>query len=196
MVAKYKIWAVKFACDRDLTGYSLQPLDFDMSDAQQEHALAVEQLAPRLAALRIELCPGYMSESCFWKIYFVLLHPRLDKQDAELLSTPQVLLHHYCHLLPSFFSCLIFVCHILKLKKRKSDRAGSQLIWIHDNFSYHWNWMDFLILLDAQLAVCPLARGEIEILFADCILCFYFGFNVLCTSQSADKNHSVKKSPI
>ncbi|XP_027077796.1 uncharacterized protein [Coffea arabica] len=64
--------------------------DFDLSDAQQEHALAVEQLAPRLAALRIELCPGYMSESCFWKIYFVLLHPRLDKKDAELLSTPQI----------------------------------------------------------------------------------------------------------
>ncbi|KAL5706690.1 hypothetical protein ACHQM5_024824 [Ranunculus cassubicifolius] len=64
--------------------------DFDMSDAQQEHALAVERLAPRLAALRIELCPGYMSEGCFWKIYFVLLHPRLNKQDALLLSTPQI----------------------------------------------------------------------------------------------------------
>ncbi|KAL6498186.1 hypothetical protein OROGR_028583 [Orobanche gracilis] len=64
--------------------------DFDLSDAQQEHTLAVERLAPRLAALRIELCPGFMSESCFWTIYFVLLHPRLNKQDAELLSTPQV----------------------------------------------------------------------------------------------------------
>ncbi|XP_015066417.1 uncharacterized protein LOC107011424 isoform X2 [Solanum pennellii] len=64
--------------------------DFDLSDAQQEHALAVERLAPRLAALRIELCPGYMSEARFWEIYFVLLHPRLNKQDAELLSTPQV----------------------------------------------------------------------------------------------------------
>ncbi|XP_051141486.1 uncharacterized protein LOC127258611 [Andrographis paniculata] len=65
--------------------------DFDMSDAQQEHALAVERLAPGLAALRFELCPRYMSESNFWKIYFVLLHPRLDKEDAVLLSTPQVL---------------------------------------------------------------------------------------------------------
>ncbi|KAL3654676.1 hypothetical protein CASFOL_001411 [Castilleja foliolosa] len=65
-------------------------VDFDMTDAQQEHALAVERLAPRLAAIRIELCPGYMTESCFWMIYFVLLHPRLDKQDAELLSTPQI----------------------------------------------------------------------------------------------------------
>ncbi|KAK9285414.1 hypothetical protein L1049_024607 [Liquidambar formosana] len=64
--------------------------DFDMSDAQQEHALAVERLAPRLAALRMELCPGYMSEDCFWNIYFVLLHPRLSKHDAELLSTPQI----------------------------------------------------------------------------------------------------------
>ncbi|GLT75366.1 hypothetical protein SLA2020_470970 [Shorea laevis] len=64
--------------------------DFDMSDAQQEHALAVENLAPRLAALRMELCPGYMTEGCFWKIYFVLLHPRLSKHDAELLSTPQI----------------------------------------------------------------------------------------------------------
>lgn len=65
-------------------------VDFDLSDAQQEHALAVERFAPRLAALRIELCPGYMNEARFWEIYFVLLHPRLNKQDAELLSTPQV----------------------------------------------------------------------------------------------------------
>lgn len=64
--------------------------DFNLSDAQQEHALAVEQLAPTLAALRIELCPEHMSESYFWKIYFVLLYPRLCKEDAHLLSTPQV----------------------------------------------------------------------------------------------------------
>ncbi|KAF8377666.1 hypothetical protein HHK36_031050 [Tetracentron sinense] len=64
--------------------------DFNISDAQQEHALAVERLTPRLAALRIELCPGHMSEGCFWKIYFVLLHSRLNKHDAELLSTPQI----------------------------------------------------------------------------------------------------------
>ncbi|XVF36449.1 hypothetical protein REPUB_Repub19eG0059500 [Reevesia pubescens] len=64
--------------------------DFDMSVTQQEHAMAVEHLAPRLAALRIELCPCHMSESYFWKVYFVLLHPRLNKNDAEMLSTPQV----------------------------------------------------------------------------------------------------------
>lgn len=64
--------------------------DFDMSDAQKEHALAIQHLAPRLAALRIELCPCHMSENYFWKVYFVLLHSRLHKQDAEILSTTQV----------------------------------------------------------------------------------------------------------
>ncbi|XP_066335565.1 uncharacterized protein [Miscanthus floridulus] len=65
--------------------------DFDMTDAQQDHALAVESLAPELADLRIELCPSHMSEGCFWKIYFVLLHPKLRKDDAEILSTAQIL---------------------------------------------------------------------------------------------------------
>lgn len=65
--------------------------DFDISDAQQDHALAVESMAPELADLRIELCPSHMSEGCFWKIYFVLLHPKLTKEEAELLSTPQIL---------------------------------------------------------------------------------------------------------
>ncbi|ESQ31259.1 hypothetical protein EUTSA_v10004225mg [Eutrema salsugineum] len=65
--------------------------DLEMTDDQHEHALAVERLAPSLASLRIELCPEYMSENCFWRIYFVLVHPKLSKHDALLLSTPQVL---------------------------------------------------------------------------------------------------------
>ncbi|WVZ51214.1 hypothetical protein U9M48_002376 [Paspalum notatum var. saurae] len=65
--------------------------EFDMTDAQQDHALAVESVAPELADLRIELCPSHMSEGCFWMIYFVLLHPKLRKEDAKILSTPQIL---------------------------------------------------------------------------------------------------------
>ncbi|CAL9246995.1 unnamed protein product [Arabidopsis halleri] len=65
--------------------------DFEMTDAQYEHALAVENLASSLAALRVELCPAYMSEYCFWRIYFVLVHPLFSKHDALILSTPQVL---------------------------------------------------------------------------------------------------------
>ncbi|KAH0744685.1 hypothetical protein KY290_032678 [Solanum tuberosum] len=64
--------------------------DFEISETQQKHAFAVERLAPRLAALRIELCPVHMSEGYFWMVYFVLLHTRLNKHDAELLSTPQL----------------------------------------------------------------------------------------------------------
>ena len=62
-----------------------------MSDAQRVHALAIERLAPRLAALRIELCPCHMTVGYFWKVYFVLLHSRLGKHDAQLLSSPQVI---------------------------------------------------------------------------------------------------------
>ncbi|XP_006291017.2 uncharacterized protein LOC17885100 [Capsella rubella] len=65
--------------------------DFEMTDAQYEHALVVERFAPSLAALRVELCPSYMSEYCFWRIYFVLVHPIFSKEDALILSTPQVL---------------------------------------------------------------------------------------------------------
>ncbi|XP_062222433.1 uncharacterized protein LOC133921528 [Phragmites australis] len=65
--------------------------DFELSDAQYGHAVAIERLVPSLSYLRTELCSTNMSEACFWKIYFVLLHSKLNKQDAELLSTPQIL---------------------------------------------------------------------------------------------------------
>ncbi|KAG2327178.1 hypothetical protein Bca52824_009906 [Brassica carinata] len=64
---------------------------FEMTDDQHDHALAVERLVPSLASLRIELCPEYMTENCFWMIYFVLVHPNLSQHDSLLLSTPQVL---------------------------------------------------------------------------------------------------------
>lgn len=65
-------------------------LDFQLSAEQEEHVHALELAAPSLAALRIEMCPEYMSETRFWKIYFVLLQSRLNKEDSELLCTPQV----------------------------------------------------------------------------------------------------------
>lgn len=77
---------VLFKCLSNSRSFS----DFEMTDAQYEHALAVEKLASGLAALRIELCPAYMSEYCFWRIYFVLVHPKFSKEDSLLLSTPQV----------------------------------------------------------------------------------------------------------
>lgn len=51
-----------------------------------------------------------MSEGSFWKIYFVLLHPRLESQAAELLSTPEVSFNHDSTQIPvspnSFFQIL------------------------------------------------------------------------------------------
>uniref|UniRef100_A0ACD5T8M1 Uncharacterized protein n=1 Tax=Avena sativa TaxID=4498 RepID=A0ACD5T8M1_AVESA len=65
--------------------------DFELSDAQYVHALAMERLVPSLSDLKVQICSTDMSEACFWKIYFVLLYSKLNKQDAELLSTPQIL---------------------------------------------------------------------------------------------------------
>lgn len=82
-----------------------------MADAQYEHALAVERLAPSLASLRIELCPEYMTENCFWRIYFVLVHPKVTKDDALLLSTPQVSLDSqlHCSLMSTYFVVFEFM---------------------------------------------------------------------------------------
>ncbi|XP_044979841.1 uncharacterized protein LOC123447313 [Hordeum vulgare subsp. vulgare] len=65
--------------------------DFELSNAQYVHALSMEHLVPTLSDLKVQICSTDMSEACFWKIYFVLLHSKLNKQDAELLSTPQIL---------------------------------------------------------------------------------------------------------
>lgn len=62
-----------------------------MNNIQKEHSHALEVAAPGLKALRIELCPNYMSEGRFWLNYFVLLHSRLSPEEAHLLSTSQVL---------------------------------------------------------------------------------------------------------
>ncbi|XP_015935918.1 uncharacterized protein LOC107461868 isoform X2 [Arachis duranensis] len=63
--------------------------DFSMSNSQREHALAIEQLVPEFVALRVNLC-SYMNVEKFWMIYFLLILPRLNQHDFELLSTPKI----------------------------------------------------------------------------------------------------------
>lgn len=63
-------------------------VDFSMSDAQREHAATVEQLIPGFADLRVTVCNS-MTEEKFWMVYFLLLLPRLNEDDFELLSTPK-----------------------------------------------------------------------------------------------------------
>ncbi|GER46790.1 BSD domain-containing family protein [Striga asiatica] len=98
--------------------------DFDISDAQFKHALAVEHLAPRLAALRIELCPVHMSEGYFWMVYFVLLHSRLNKHDADLLSSSQMI-----NLRADFI--LIF-CEENEQEINLTQLAQARIMWMHE----------------------------------------------------------------
>ena len=87
-----------------------------MTEAQQEHAEAVKEVASRLAALHHELCPAIISFGRFWKIYFVLLHSRLSREDSELLCTPQVCIPQ--PQLPMSRMCIIYYCncfsHLIK----------------------------------------------------------------------------------
>lgn len=62
-----------------------------MSDIQREHTAAIEKMMPNMAALRREICKT-VDEDIFWMIYFILLLPRLNDYDAELLSTPEVIM--------------------------------------------------------------------------------------------------------
>lgn len=73
-------------------------VDFSMSSAQREHASAVEELVPEFVELRVRVC-GSMSKDQFWMIYFLLLLPRLNADDFELLSTPKA----------SFLPILIYI---------------------------------------------------------------------------------------
>ncbi|KAH0649879.1 hypothetical protein KY284_029791 [Solanum tuberosum] len=65
------------------------PSDFSMSDSQKEHVASIVQFVPGLESLRQKVCHE-LSDRQFWMIYFVLLLPRLNGNDLELLSTPEV----------------------------------------------------------------------------------------------------------
>ncbi|OMO81237.1 hypothetical protein CCACVL1_12524 [Corchorus capsularis] len=71
------------------TDFPLSPdNDFKMSEAQREHAENIEHLVPSVEALKVNL-QHHMGEERFWMIYFILLLPRLNERDFELLSTPE-----------------------------------------------------------------------------------------------------------
>ncbi|KAJ8559915.1 hypothetical protein K7X08_003973 [Anisodus acutangulus] len=65
------------------------PSDFSMSDSQKEHVASIVQFVPGLESLRHKVCHE-LSDGQFWLIYFVLLLPRLNGNDLELLSTPEI----------------------------------------------------------------------------------------------------------
>ncbi|KAK9098672.1 hypothetical protein Syun_025717 [Stephania yunnanensis] len=70
---------------------SLDNFDFEMSDVQREHALTVGDLVPGLLDLKSKICSSHMNEGHFWIVYFILLLPRLNTHNLEILSTSQLL---------------------------------------------------------------------------------------------------------
>ncbi|XP_006297797.2 uncharacterized protein LOC17893987 [Capsella rubella] len=63
--------------------------EFELSEAQKAHASAIEHLVPDLVAVKNEVS-SYMDDEHFWLIYFILLMPRLNGHDFELLATCKV----------------------------------------------------------------------------------------------------------
>lgn len=71
-----------------LTRHWIIIADFKMSEAQREHAENIEHLIPNLETLKVNL-NQQLGDERFWIIYFILLLPRLNEYDFELLSTPE-----------------------------------------------------------------------------------------------------------
>lgn len=65
------------------------PDDFHLSDNQKEHVETIEQFVPSLGALKQNLS-NHLKDEQFWMIYFILLLPRLDDNDLEILSSPEI----------------------------------------------------------------------------------------------------------
>ncbi|KAJ6699827.1 BSD DOMAIN-CONTAINING PROTEIN [Salix purpurea] len=63
--------------------------DFTMTGAQREHASNIERFVPSLARLRNNL-RSETGDGRFWMVYFILLIPRLNERDFEILLTPQI----------------------------------------------------------------------------------------------------------
>ncbi|KFK39926.1 hypothetical protein AALP_AA3G307000 [Arabis alpina] len=63
--------------------------EFELSEAQRAHASAIEHLVPDLVAVKNEVS-SRMDDEHFWLIYFILLMPRLNGHDFELLATCKV----------------------------------------------------------------------------------------------------------
>lgn len=67
-----------------------------ISGIQRDHMESIEKLVPDLASLRGRLCPSYMDEDIFWKIYFRLLESNINEHSSEedIRSVPNSVHHN------------------------------------------------------------------------------------------------------
>ncbi|XP_010532472.1 PREDICTED: uncharacterized protein LOC104808488, partial [Tarenaya hassleriana] len=64
--------------------------DFELSEAQRAHVSAIEHLVPGLTDVKNEVSRCVDDEQ-FWLIYFILMMPRVNGHDLELLATSKVI---------------------------------------------------------------------------------------------------------
>ena len=117
--------------------------DFTMSNAQREHALAIERLVPEFVALRLNIC-SYMNVEKFWMIYFLLILPRLNQHDFERLSTPKA---------SHVYSMLSYFQLILMNSMAKYNLLGQSvdIFWCLCSLLAYWSHLQILYLCE----YCP-----------------------------------------
>ncbi|CAI9288358.1 unnamed protein product [Lactuca saligna] len=57
----------------------------DLSDWQEKHAVLVLSKAKELSQLRFRLCPRYLKEGQFWRIYFILVKNYVAKYELHAI---------------------------------------------------------------------------------------------------------------
>nr|GEW48605.1 BSD domain-containing protein [Tanacetum cinerariifolium] len=57
----------------------------DLSDWQEKHALLVLSKVKELSQLRFRLCPRYLKEQQFWRIYFTLVKNHVAKYELHAI---------------------------------------------------------------------------------------------------------------
>ncbi|XP_008235486.1 PREDICTED: uncharacterized protein LOC103334317 isoform X2 [Prunus mume] len=88
----------------------------DLSEWQEKHATLVLSKAKELSHLRYKLCPGYLKEHQFWRIYFLLV----KKQVAEINVIRRLLWNNEsCFLIQ--LSLIRAACHTTS----EAERNGS-----------------------------------------------------------------------
>jgi len=55
----------------------------EMTKREEKHAIEILEAIPELAALRFRLCPKYMNDIQFWKIYFLLMKNKIGNKLSD-----------------------------------------------------------------------------------------------------------------
>lgn len=90
-----------------------------ISDIERDHMKVIEELVPDLASLRARLCPSYMDEDVFWKIYFRLLESNLIEHNSE--EDNQNVPRHHVNEIESDSAP-----HVCEIESEKSIQEGYQ----------------------------------------------------------------------